>query len=243
MASNLRQEDKNLLSAGNKIRIGNKPYENGVFGSRENRDFIFFQLSDLNGNVIEFRNIPFSQINLQDNGNLLLQPPEHFKDSEITSGTYNVTYRFLRRLAGDDTTILVRTTPNAEDGKFHIWEDYQNIEITDDGIVYEKLNVNGDYFERGQELQVKNLKYQIDAISPSRTEVRLRAQNFDGLNYKEDFFRLGETVRKSISMQGSVIEFLVNEGENLNDVNTLRITPQIDDFVFTPRMVDTSHIN
>ena len=238
MASNLRQQDKNLLSAGNKIRIGNKPYENGVFGSRENRDFIFFQLSDLNGNVIEFRNIPFSQISLQDNGNLLLQPPQHFKDSEITSGTYNVTYRFLRRLAGNDTTILVRTTPNAEDGKFYIWEDYQNIEITDDGIVYEKLNVNGDYFERGQELQVKNLKYQIDAISPSRTEVRLRAQNFDGLNYKEDFFRLGETVRKSISTEGSVIEFLVNEGENLNDVNTLRITPQIDDFVFTPRMVD-----
>jgi len=238
MASNLRQEDKNLLSAGNKIRIGNKPYENGVFGSRENRDFIFFQLSDLNGNIIEYRNIPFSQINLQDNGNLLLQPPQQFKDSEITSGTYNVTYRFFRRLAGDDTTILVRTTADAVDGKFYIWDDYQNIEITDDGLVYEKLNVNGDYFERGQELQVKNLKYQIDAISPSRTEVRLRAQNFDGLNYKEDFFRLSETIRKSISMEGSIIEFLVNEGENLNDVNTLRITPQIDDFVFTPRMID-----
>ena len=238
MASNLRQEDKNLLSAGNKIRIGNKPYENGVFGSRENRDFIFFQLSDLNGNIIEYRNIPFSQINLQDNGNLLLQPPQQFKDSEITSGTYNVTYRFFRRLAGDDTTILVRTTANAVDGKFYIWDDYQNIEITDDGLVYEKLNVNGDYFERGQELQVKNLKYQIDAISPSRTEVRLRAQNFDGLNYKEDFFRLGETIRKSKSMEGSIIEFLVNEGENLNDVNTLRITPTSGDFTFEPRMVD-----
>ena len=52
MASNLTQEDKSLLSAGNKIRIGNKPYENGVFGSRESRDFVFFQLSDINGNVI-----------------------------------------------------------------------------------------------------------------------------------------------------------------------------------------------
>ncbi len=243
MASNLKQSDKDLLSAGNKIRIGNKPYENGIFGSRESRDFIFFQLTDINGNVIEYRNIPYSQINLQENGNLLLQPPQQFKDSEITSGTYNVTYRFFRRLAGDDTTILIRTVPNAEDGKFMIWEDYENIEITDEGLVYEKLNVNGDFFERGQELQVKNLKYQIDEISPSRTEVRLRAQNFDGLNYKEDFFRLGEQLRKSISMPGSVIEFVADDGD-LNDTNTIQINPMIDDFVFTPRMIDgTVQIN
>ena len=116
MASILTQRDRELLSAGNKIRIGNKPYENGVFGSRENRDFVFFQLSDNNGNIIEFRNLPFSQINLKDNGNLELQPPQHFIDSQITSGTYNVTYRFLRRLAGSDQAILIRTIPNAEDG-------------------------------------------------------------------------------------------------------------------------------
>ena len=241
MASILTQRDRELLSAGNKIRIGNKPYENGVFGSRENRDFVFFQLSDNNGNIIEFRNLPFSQINLKDNGNLELQPPQHFIDSQITSGTYNVTYRFLRRLAGSDQAILIRTIPNAEDGKFYIWDDYENIEITEDGLVYAKLNVNGDYFERGQELQVKNLKYQIDAISPSRTEVRLRAQNFDGLNYKEDFYRLGEHIRRSVSMENSVIEFIGEDNSDnpdLNSSNTLKITPTTGDFVFTPRMVN-----
>ena len=101
MASELTLRDKDLLSAGNRIRIGNKPYENGIFGSRENKDFIYFQISDVNNNSIESKELPFSYINLTDQGTLLLQPPRHFMDSEITSGTYNITYRFFRRLAGN----------------------------------------------------------------------------------------------------------------------------------------------
>ena len=245
MASELTLRDKDLLSAGNRIRIGNKPYENGIFGTRESRDFIYFQISDVNNNSIESKELPFSYINLTNQGTLLLQPPRHFMDSEITSGTYNITYRFFRRLAGKDENILVRTEPNAGDGKFYIWEDYENIEITDDGLVYEKKNVNEDYFERGQQLQIKSLKYQIDAISPSRTEVRVRAQNFEGMgiskNYNDEFFELGESLRKTASKNGSFIRFINNNGENeenLNQSNTLQITTVKNDFVFTPRMID-----
>ena len=37
MASKLKPQDKIRLAAGNDIRIGNKPYENGIFGTNPNR--------------------------------------------------------------------------------------------------------------------------------------------------------------------------------------------------------------
>ena len=63
MASNLSRADRNLLTSGKTFRIGNKPYENGVFGTNE-RDFIYFQLASTDGSVIESRNLSFDKIDL-----------------------------------------------------------------------------------------------------------------------------------------------------------------------------------
>ena len=232
MASSLSQRDKGILSSGNSIRIGNKPYENGIYGSNSIRDFIFLEISDIAGNTIEYKNLSFSSIIIDDGGNIKLSPPDNIENAGITAGTFNLTYRFLRRLAGEDKTVLVRTKPDAA-GKFLIWDDYLNIEITDDGLVYERVGT-----ERGQELQLKNLKYQIDAISPSRTEVRIRAQDFDGQDYKQDFFNLGIDRRRDINDNVS-IEFILNaDADNdFNESNTLQIIPPDDGFIFLPKMI------
>ena len=234
MASSLSRQDIGILSSGNSIRIGNKPYENGIYGTNPNRDFIFLEISDTNGNAIEHKNLNFSSIVLNEDGKIQLSPPENIEEAGITAGTFNLTYRFLRRLAGDDKAVLVRTKPDAA-GKFLIWDDYLNIEITDDGIVYENDIINNT---RGQELQLKNLKYQIDAISPSRTEVRIKAQDFDGSDYKEDFFHLGIDHRRDIN-DNVTIEFILNadEDNDFNESNMLQITLTDGGFVFSPKMV------
>ena len=119
MASNLTRADRNLLTSGKKFRIGNKPYENGMFGDND-RDFIYFQLSSTDGSVIESRNLTFDRIQIDDEGKLLIQPVTDLNESGIDTGTYAVTYRFFRRLAGDETkNLLVKTTPN-DKGNFDV---------------------------------------------------------------------------------------------------------------------------
>ena len=76
MASSLSQRDKGILSSGNSIRIGNKPYENGIYGSNSIRDFIFLEISDIAGNTIEYKNLSFSSIIIDDGGNIKLSPPD-----------------------------------------------------------------------------------------------------------------------------------------------------------------------
>lgn len=65
MASKLTPTDKQLLSAGNKIRIGNKPYENGIFGSNPNRDFVLAKVLNSQNAIIESTIKPYSEIELE----------------------------------------------------------------------------------------------------------------------------------------------------------------------------------
>ena len=57
MASNLSNNDKNLLTTGQSFRIGNKPYENGMFGEKQKRDFIFYELQSVDGSPIESKKL------------------------------------------------------------------------------------------------------------------------------------------------------------------------------------------
>ena len=53
MASKLTERELNLLDANKITTIGNKPYEEGKWGSLTNRDFVHFQIFD------EYPYIPF----------------------------------------------------------------------------------------------------------------------------------------------------------------------------------------
>tara|TARA_Y100000592_G_scaffold18660_1_gene28505 strand:- start:825 stop:7754 length:6930 start_codon:yes stop_codon:yes gene_type:complete len=223
MASSLSNKDKNLLKTGQSFRIGNKPYENGVFGEKQKRDFIHFELASVDGSSIESRILPFSRINIDDEGKLLIRPVRDLKISGINTGQYRVNYRFLRRLAGDEEqNILVKTQPS-DNGKFDVYSDLENIEITPGGKIFEQNNG-----ERGNELQLKSLGLQVDAISTNRREVRLRTQDINVEGYSEDFFRLGESIRRT-QVPAMTISFgTENEIGQLNtESNVLSLVPEI----------------
>ena len=246
MASKLTPTDKQLLSAGNKIRIGNKPYENGIFGSNPNRDFVLAKILNSQNAIIESTIKPYSEIELDAEEKLIIKPVQELNNSGIKSGRYNLEYNFLRRLAGSEDDVLVKTVPN-EQGNFDIFENLDAIEVTDEGIIYEKKNISGDYFERGQELQLKKLTLLVDAISSTRTEVRLKTQEINGRNNFEDFSRLGESVRRTtvIPSEGLIQFGTENDnGDFATNTNVLTFNPEIDGFLFTPRMVGgTIYIN
>ena len=51
MASKLIQRDKELLNAHITKRVGQKPYEDGLWGSQGNRDFVYFEIYDNQNNL------------------------------------------------------------------------------------------------------------------------------------------------------------------------------------------------
>ena len=75
-----------------------------------------------------------------------------------------------------------------------IYDNLSNIYITDDGEVFLGSQ---EEFENSQGqlelLKIEDYKYQIDEISPSRTEIRLKAKDIKGA-YQQDFIKLQESV-------------------------------------------------
>ena len=57
MSSQLKIEDKDKILRGIIKKVGDKPYENGYWGTNVARDFLCVQLYDDRGTLIEYRNI------------------------------------------------------------------------------------------------------------------------------------------------------------------------------------------
>ena len=110
MASKLTEKQKQLLDANLNTRIGLKPYEDGLWGSQGNRDFVYFELLDESNNLIQFENIPSSEFVVNtDNNNIEFYPGNHIRTLGYQSGVFNIRYNFLRKLAGDESPVLLHT--------------------------------------------------------------------------------------------------------------------------------------
>ena len=175
MASKLSSRDRELLSTQQQRKVGLRPYENGYFGL-QTADFILFELFDTSGNLITHKNL--SSLNASQNTptSLALHPAEDIKSSGYNSGIFKVKYQFLRKLAGDDITVLIKTKPAQSEGE--IYSTTNNFHITDDGLIFEGTEQDWQQAAAASvPLKIEDYKYQIDRISPSRTEVLLKAKN------------------------------------------------------------------
>lgn len=254
MASQLRPEDKIKILKGVTKKVGDKPYENGYWGNNANRDYVLVELLDESGVVIDYKDLTVADAGIEviDN-NFKLLPGSHLSAFGFETGTFRIRYRFIRNLAGIEKPFLLRTKVGFEDNIFNLNSDGSNIYITDDKKIYaaseEEYKANPEIAEQ---LFLTNYKYEIDRISPSRTEVRLRAKNiFDNsylgtYNYKTDFLKLQESTRtENISLP---IQFYgvydipanFNAGEappvNFDISNEIEITPENGGFAFTSNM-------
>ena len=226
MSYKLSEEDKKLLNSFKQKRVGDKPYENGYFLSRP-EDFVYFELYDEADNLIQFKNLTnLDKFDITSDYKLNFFPASEIRNLGFTGGTFNVKYNFFRRLAGEEKAVLLRTKEGFEGD---IVPNDAQIHITEDGKVFfsDEESYLGD--PTGvEQLAIEDLKYQIDTISPSRTEVRLKAKNIQG-SYVDEFIKVQESIRVR-DIEGT-INFKNDSG------TTNEITISGTDFSFTEKML------
>ena len=227
MSYNLSEEDKKLLNSFKQKRVGDKPYEDGYFLNKPD-DFVYFELYDEADNLIQFKNLKgLGNFSTNSSYDLEFFPASEIRNLGFTGGTFNVKYNFFRKLAGEDRAVLLRTKEGFEGD---IVPNDAEIHITEDGKVFFSDETSYLNDPTGvEQLAIEDLKYQIDAISPSRTEVRLKAKNIQG-SYIDEFIKIQESIRVR-EVEGTIN--FVNDSSTTNN-----ITISGTDFDFTDKMIN-----
>ena len=121
-----------------------------------------------------------------------LNVAEHLRNAGYTEGNFNVTYKFLRRLAGVEREVFV-------DDKGVIWNGkVQEKKINDDIRYFTSTpNPKNDEFDKlpEKELFKRSLNYVIDDISPDKTELIVeRDEIIKNSEYIDDFKSMSEMI-------------------------------------------------
>ena len=111
------------------------------FGRDTLNDFIVLHVyspdstSADNANLLGTKILSLGEVELENGGNFIdINVGQHLRDMGLTEGEYKVVYKFLRRLAGRERTILV-------DGKGQVWTgNYQVKNINSVRRYYTKFN-------------------------------------------------------------------------------------------------------
>ena len=196
------------------------------FGRDNDDDFIALYIYDENDeNLLDTIFLETEDIDLDSGENFIdLNIAEHLRRAGYTEGNFNVTYKFLRRLAGVEREVFV----------------FDNGEVYN-GLVEEKtINNELRYFtaqpeQKGdrrfdypqvveQELFKRDLTYVIDEISPDRTELIVeRDEIIKNSEYIDDFKSMSEMIEyKPLRFNGAgkikfdtkdpyVLEFDIND--------------------------------
>jgi hypothetical protein len=176
MEIRLRQEDIDVLDSGKKILPNDSyyGYVGGEFTTNPN-DCVEVLIYDTNDNFLESSIADVDDYYLAD-GAVKLNTGTILRKLGYDRGRYVVKYNFLRKLAGSDETVLVD-----ENGTIHT--DYHRM---DGG----RLMSGTEHSDTAVDLFVKENKYFIEEISPSRTEIRVVPQNISNDKYLNDFLKV-----------------------------------------------------
>ena len=183
MSSQLSLQDRERILKGLTKKVGDKPYENGYWGTDVVRDFVCVELYDDIGNLIEYKNLSLADsLVIIDEDHVQLKPGLHLQAFGFKSGKFKIRYKFLRNLGGSDNPILIRTREGHEGEVYQVDDDASNIFVRNDGKIFAGSEEN--YLNGGdssgltpEQLTLTSYKYDVDKISSSRTEVRLKAKN------------------------------------------------------------------
>ena len=182
----LNPKDTELLISNTPIDYTNEEnaYLGGEFTTNEN-DYVEVLIYDTNNNLLESGVVDSSDYYYdEEKRGIKLKTGTILRKMGYDRGRFIVKYNFLRRLAGSHETLIINS-----DGNIPTSEPYLD-------------NLNKTIF-------IKENKYLIHEISPTRTELRLIAQNIRDEKYLRDFYRLPRKIKKlRADFTGdSVIEF------------------------------------
>ena len=174
--SRLNEIDSNILQTGVEINFNSPEYSylDGEFGQNPN-DYVEVLIHDEEENFLESGIVDKGDYTINPTG-VKLKTGTILRKYGYDRGRYVVKYNFFRKLAGSYENLLVD-------------ENQQTLEQDTE------LNINEQTGKitsavTGGEVFIKENKYLIHEISPSRTELRITAQNIRDRQYQSDFFNL-----------------------------------------------------
>jgi len=187
----LTETDLKVLKAGGTYAVGNNDFWNSpIFGSIASTDRVEIHVYDSSDNLIKSGNVADFQV--ASSGNIILKPGDTLRRMGFLSGDFKVVYNFFRNIAGQDDIVLVETLPtnfgNVYSGPPSVTGfEQQDYWVNSDGIIFK--GQEGDT-SMPEELDVRELKYFVQDISPSKTEIRLAPLDIKLNSYKNNFAKL-----------------------------------------------------
>ena len=190
--SRLNEIDSNILQTGQNIDFNSTQYSylDGEFGQNSN-DYVEVLIHDEEENFLESGIVDKDDYTINPIG-VKLKTGTILRRFGYDRGRYVVKYNFFRKTAGSYENLLVNENQESYTGDINV--DDQTGKITG---------------AQNQELFLKENKYLIHEISPSRTELRIITQNIRDRKYISDFFNLqrGVKVISSETLNSDPISF------------------------------------
>jgi len=187
--TDLIQEDYKQLKKESKEVLGLDGFLYPPFGATQ--DYVEFHIFDMSGN---FKERSKSENYTLEDGKIVLNIGQDFRDLGYNRGNYRVRYFFIRPNAGSGDEIVLTKTVDGNVGQIHSG----NPELT--GVPMGEFHVDdeGNAFVglepplegESLSLDIKEWKYQINAISSDRKEISLIPQIIDNVKYKDNFRNL-----------------------------------------------------
>ena len=203
MKSKLSEKDLELLQIKGNVNIDPTipkysylfpRFDGGVDGNE--RDYVEAHIYDTSENFLESAVVNKEYVNKAEDNSIKIKTGTFLRKIGYDRGRYVVKYNFFRKMAGDHKPILVDAGGVIFNEAIDT-DDGGNIAIQSDGRIFTKNK------EQNIELFLRENKYFIHEISPSRQEVRLAAQQIKNDKYLRDFFNL-QRESKRIGSTGTI---------------------------------------
>ena len=196
MRSALNQKDTEILFKNQTVDLN--------FGISKD-DYIEVFLYNTNDDLLETSIVEESDYRIDSDG-VKLKTGTILRKLGYDRGRYKVKYNFLRKTAGSYETVLTDTNNKIYNGPFH---------VMDNGNIMK----GAEHTDGAERLFIKENKYIVQEISPTRTEVRIIGQNIDDVKYNQDLFFSSKQRRKEdvdisfkfINRNSTTSEDLLNE--------------------------------
>jgi hypothetical protein len=162
---------------------------------RDKNDFVQLEIYNVVDNtLILSEELDLGEFTFNEEGTLLdFNVGQHLRDLGYRSGTYRVSYKFFRRIAGKNQAVFVDGDDKINVGKIQTKVINGKTRFFRD-IVGGKSNNNKNN-TTAKELFTKNLKYRIEQKSDDNKEAIIGLQSFKNKKYREDFQKFGNWVK------------------------------------------------
>lgn len=218
MSSKIKEKDRELLLTDKQFDYSSleNRYFGGYFGE-DSEDYVEALIHDVNDNLLETAIVDDDDYYYDEQKQgIKLNTGTILRKLGYDRGRFKVIFNFLRKVAGS----------------------YQTLVVDDNGLIF-----NGEVqpSEIDNTLFIKENKYLIHQISPSRSELRLIPQNIRDENYVRNFYNLAQRNKKIIAdgTPSSAIEFVGNSLDEKRKSRQIRFKSieGEEQAVFEPSMV------